>query len=73
MGRWRDLFRGLIASGRVRSIPVQRITEVISNLVYGTMFTNYFAGASKSYEDQTRDILDIVFRGILTEERRVKS
>src|SRR5262245_57690137 len=70
IGRWRDMFRRLIAAGRVRPIPVERITEVFSNLVYGTMFTNYFAGPSKSYEAQTQDILDIVFRGILSDSER---
>jgi AcrR family transcriptional regulator len=70
MGRWREVFRRLIATGRVRPVPVERITEVISNLVYGTMFTNYFAGASKSYAAQTQDILDVVFCGILSDSER---
>jgi AcrR family transcriptional regulator len=70
IGRWREVFRRLIAAGRVRPIPVERITEVFSNLVYGTMFTNYFAGPTKSYEAQTQDILDIVFRGILSDSER---
>jgi hypothetical protein len=51
---------------------VERITEVFSNLVYGTMFTNYFTGPSKSYEAQTKDILDIVFRGILSDSERAR-
>src|SRR6185312_8462753 len=34
--RWRDLYRGLIAAGRVRKMPVERITDVVSDLVYGT-------------------------------------
>jgi AcrR family transcriptional regulator len=72
IGHWREVFRRLIAAGRVRAIPVHRITEVMSNLVYGTMFTNYFAGPSKSYEAQTQDILDIVFRGILSDSERLR-
>jgi AcrR family transcriptional regulator len=72
IGRWREVFRRLIAARRVRPIPVERITEVFSNLVYGTMFTNYFTGPSKSYEAQTKDILDIVFRGILSDSERAR-
>jgi hypothetical protein len=34
------------------------------------MFTNYFAGPSKPFEEQAREILDIVFHGILTESER---
>ena len=35
--RWHNLLRELIASGRVRDIPVCRIDDVLSDLVYGTM------------------------------------
>lgn len=68
--RWRTLFRSLIAAGRVREMPVERITDIINNLVYGTMFTNYFSGQQKPSEQQTRDILDVVHLGILSESER---
>jgi AcrR family transcriptional regulator len=68
--RWRDLYRGLIAEGRVRNMPVERITDVMSDLCYGTMFTNYFAGQRKPFEAQAEDILDVVFHGILSESER---
>lgn len=64
--RWRDLYRGLIAEGRVRDMPVERITDVLSDLLYGTIFTNYFAGQQKDADRQAQDIIDVVFRGILT-------
>jgi AcrR family transcriptional regulator len=70
--RWRDLYRALIAAGRVRDMPVERITDVVSDLLYGTMFTNYFTGLRKSFEEQARDILDVVFHGILSDAERVK-
>jgi AcrR family transcriptional regulator len=68
--RWRTLYRGLIAEGRVRNVPVERITDVMSDLLYGTVFTNYFAGPRKPLEAQAEDILDIVFYGILTGPER---
>lgn len=70
--RWRNRYRSLIAAGRVREMPVERITDVISNLLYGTMFTNYFTGQQKSSEEQAREIFDVVFHGILSEEERRK-
>src|SRR5262245_45838205 len=70
VGRWNELYRRLIAEGRVRDVPPERITDVISDLLYGTMFTNYFAGPRKPSEDQAADILDIVFHGILTPAER---
>ncbi len=68
--RWRERYRILIAQGRIRDMPVTRITDVIGDLVYGTMFTNYFTGPRKPPEAQARDILDVVFHGILSESER---
>ncbi len=41
--RWRDLYRELMAAGRLREMPPERITDVLSDLTYGTMCANYFA------------------------------
>lgn len=68
--RWREFYRKLIGEGRVRDVPVERITDVVSNLLYGVMFTNYFAGRRGPVEDQVQDILDIVFHGILSDSER---
>lgn len=73
LGPWQVLLGDLIAAGRVRAIPVHRITDVFSDLLYGTIFTNYFTGRKKSLADQSEDILDIVLRGILTEHERSRS
>lgn len=70
--RWKTLYRELIAQGRIRQMPVERITDVLSDLVYGTMFTNYFTGNQKSFEAQSRDILDVVFFGILGDGERAR-
>src|SRR5205807_4373963 len=64
--RWQAFWRDLIAQGRVREMPVERILGVVSDLLYGTMFTNYFAGPRKPFETQVQDILDIVYHGILS-------
>ncbi len=53
-------------------MPVERITNVVGNLIYGTMFTNYFIGQAKPVEEQAEEILDIVFRGILTESEQAR-
>src|SRR5436305_11903624 len=42
--RWRALYRGLIAEGRVRDMPGERITNVMSDLLYGPILPNYLAG-----------------------------
>jgi AcrR family transcriptional regulator len=68
--RWRALYRSMIAVGRVRNMPVERITNVMSQLLYGTMFINYFTGQRKSPEEHAQEILDVVFHGILSEDER---
>jgi AcrR family transcriptional regulator len=68
--RWHTLLRELIASGRLRDIPVTRIDDVMGDLVYGTMFTNHFSGRHKPLEVQAEDILDIAFHGILSDRER---
>ena len=70
ISRWRRLYQDLIDAGRVRPMPVDRISDVMSSAVYGTMFTNFFAGHSKSSAQQAQDILDVVFHGILAPGRR---
>lgn len=70
MVQWLELYRSLIAEGRVRDMPVEWIADVISDLLYGTMFTNYFTDQRRPPEAQARQILDIVFHGILTEAER---
>jgi len=65
MAPWQALFRELIQVGVVRDIPVERITEFVSDVVYGTMFTNYFSGRKATLSSQCDTILDMVFHGLL--------
>ena len=69
-GRWEAEFHSLIAEGRVRDVPVERILDVLGDLIYGTMFANYFAGRNRSPQEQARDILDITLNGILSDAER---
>jgi hypothetical protein len=70
VGRWRALYRELMDAARVRPMPPDVITDVLSSALYGTMFTNFFAGRAKSLETQARQIVDVVFHGILSDEER---
>lgn len=70
MGSWQDLFRELIRTGTFRDVPVDRIADVISDLLYGMMFTNYFTGRKTSPANQCKDALDILFHGLLADSKR---
>lgn len=68
--RFRAMYRSYIEQGQVREMPVDRILNVLGDLLYGTMITNYFSGREASLDTQAEDILDVVFHGILSEEGR---
>ncbi len=70
IGPWNKLFAKLIDDGIIRQVPVERITEVISDLLYGTIFTNHFAGRKKSLASQCEDVLDILLHGLLHKKKR---
>ena len=69
---WHELYQKCIVEGRMRDVPVERISDAISNLVYGKMLTNYFIGQSKPFEEQASDMLDIIFNGILSDAERAR-
>lgn len=70
VGPWRAMLERLIAQGRIRPVPVERILTVMGDLLYGTMFTNFFSHRRASVNTQVADILDIVFHGILSDSER---
>ena len=71
-GEFKEQFRELAAAGRVRDIPFERFHTVLGDLLYGTMFTNYFAGRNRSTIEQAKDISDIVLHGLLSDSERQK-
>lgn len=71
--RWQEMYRGLVAAGRVRDLPSERVHDVIGDLMYGTMFTNYVAGRRRPLREQAQDILDLIFCGILSDGERLRA
>lgn len=73
IGRWRAIYRDLIAQGRLRPLSVERMSDTIGDLLYGTMFVSYIAGRRLQPAETAAQIIDIVFHGILTEAERQAS
>lgn len=74
LGPWRALFQDLLETGVVRSnLSAERITDFISDLLYGMMFTNYFGGRKSTPAAQCHDALDIIYGGILTKSEEATS
>lgn len=72
IGPWREMLEELIRAGRLRPMPVERITTVLGDLVYGTMFTNYFAGRHLTVDEQFEQIAEVIQLGILSDQERTK-
>ena len=70
--RWKRLFEGLMRDGRVRRMPADRVVDLIGDLLYGTIFTNYFACRKPSLEEQAGEILAVLFHGLLTPEETAR-
>ncbi len=63
--RWRGLIVQLIETGRIRRMPVDSVMDVLSDLLYGAIFTNRLLGRSKPFDTQATEILDILLHGLL--------
>ena len=69
--RWREVYGQLIEAGRLRSdLSVDDLVDTVGNLLYGTMFTNYFAGRSIPLCQQYRALVELTFRGMLSSAER---
>ncbi len=68
--RWRPLYQSLIDAGRMRKIPTDRCMNVVGNQLYGAIFTNYVAGQTIDAADQARDLIDVLFLGLLSDSER---
>ena len=72
INKFAALHEGLVAAGRMRNIPLGTVDNVIGDLLYGTMFTNYFTGRRRSAAEQADEILGVVLVGLLTDAERAK-
>lgn len=70
---WRDLYRDLIAAGHLREFDAARMSDVVGDLCYGTMFVRYIAGRRRPPAQVADDMIDILFHGILSEQQRSAS
>lgn len=70
IGPWQEMFRGLIAAGRVRDLDLNATGDILNGLLYGTIIQNTMTGRRGGHAEQARRIVDIVFHGILTPAER---
>jgi AcrR family transcriptional regulator len=67
-----ELLSRLVSTGRVRPIPEEQFFGVVGDLLYGTILTNLLTGRPADPDAQARAVLDVIFRGILSDAERGK-
>ncbi len=72
VARWRELYRSLMEAGRLRPMPLDRITGVVSAALYGILFLGYFGGRAEAHIASAEDVMDILLFGILSETERCR-
>jgi AcrR family transcriptional regulator len=72
-GDWDALTQVLYESGKLRKLPDKHLEDTINNMLYGTLFTNYFARRDTTFEEQTDDIVEVIFYGVLSDAERTTS
>jgi len=70
--RWRDVIGGLVAAGRFRDVNVERVRDVLGDVLYGTIFSNRMSGRTRTLDEQIHSVFDIVFRGLFTDAERAR-
>lgn len=70
---WQAHFSELIASDVLREVPVTRLIETMNSLVYGVIFNKYVTGADENLQAKTSGVLDILFNGLMKDNRRYQA
>ncbi len=70
---WQEHFSELLVDGVLREVPVQRLVETMNSLVYGVIFNKYVSGMDETLESKTADVLDIVFNGLMKDNKRYQA
>ncbi len=68
-----EFFRRVMETGRVRAMPMERLFSVVGDLLYGTILTNLLSGRPADPESQARDVVDVIFNGIVNHGEGTKN
>jgi AcrR family transcriptional regulator len=65
--QWKERFATLIEAGRMRQMPPEQAINILGDLLYGTIFMNYFRGRKIAPDRQAQEILEVLLGGLLTD------
>ncbi len=58
-------FQNLIDSNQVKKLPIRKLMDIISSVLYGTLMTHYFSGDKRPLTEKAEDVIDVVIEGLL--------
>lgn len=67
---WHTVLGRLMETGRLKSMPATKLMDLLGDMIFGTMFSNYFSGRPSDFREQAKAIVDVVFLGVLTDSER---
>jgi AcrR family transcriptional regulator len=67
---WIDMFSGLAKTGSVRDVRPEKITDFISQQLYGKLFTHYFSNRSGSIAEGADEVIDFLFYGFMADQNK---
>lgn len=67
---WKTQGDTLREQGRLRNIGSETMHDFMVQLIYGTIFVNYFKGRQASVQQQARSMTEIVLWGVLSDAER---
>lgn len=70
LNHWKGLLEKLVAKGYFRPMPVERMLDMLANMIYGAIFLNHFHQDRGDLSTQAHDILDVLVNGLATKVAR---
>ena len=61
----REHLQQAMKDGYFREMPVERVSNVIGDCLYGVIFTNQFATRKIPFDKQADDVIDIILNGLV--------
>lgn len=72
LDRWGNMIDLLKSEGYVRPLATEQLIELLSHILYGTIFTNYLSDAKSRFEEQAAMIIDVLLHGVATDKARAE-
>jgi len=64
--QWESELQAMVDQTVLRPLPVEQIMQMVTHMLFGAVFVNYFAGRKQPLAVQSEQIVDAIFHGIVS-------